>query len=74
LELSAEKSRLIVRKIGYNDKNEYYLNSNETAEDSSFTTKYNFGDMYLGSPSSGSSPANPVSTGIKEGSCFSCFH
>ena len=71
-----EESRLIVRKLGYNDQNQYYLGASDTFDDSSFTTSYNFSDMYLnlsGVASTASTPLKTYSNGTKVGVVFLVF-
>jgi hypothetical protein len=69
-------SKLIVRKVGYNDSMKYFLAEGEIFDDSSYTSSYNFSDMYLnisGEVSLESIPLETVSTGTKTGVVFLVF-
>jgi hypothetical protein len=67
------ENRLLVRKLGYNDANSYYLADGENANDASFTTEYGFGDMYINftdNLSAESVPLTTQNTGTKTGVVF----
>jgi hypothetical protein len=69
-------SRLIVRKLGYNDENKYFLDEGEAFNDSSYSALNTFDKMYLnlsGAPSDSSIPLTTVSTGTKTGTVFLVF-
>jgi len=70
------ESRLIIRKLGYNNENKYFLGEGETFNDSSYSALDTFDKMYLnlsGAPSDTSIPLTTVSSGTKTGTVFLVF-
>ena len=69
----SKESRLIIRKLYLNENSQYYLGPNDSFDDSSFTSDYNFGDMNINFDNLTAttlSNITTVSTGTKSGIVF----